>query len=247
MNATNLALDPTDCERGARPLYLRTPRRTIEPAGEGAMFAARWHRLSLVLVSAGLLAGVFHWRPHGQTARGQTPSLAADKLFTQKILPLLEAKCLGCHGNEPNKLRGGLDLRTRTGLLAGGESGAPALVPGHPEKSRLYLAATRRDADFAMPPKASDKLSEAQLGWLREWIAAGAPWPMGAKTAWDEVKDGVAVATSGGRTPEWTDRKYRPEDIWAFQPVRRPAPRRRPSPSRSGLSAIRSTPSFRKS
>src|SRR5262245_35234251 len=156
-------------------------------------------------------------------AGNSTPSLAAEQLFNAKILPLLQSKCLGCHGNEPNKLRGGLDLRTRATMLRGGDSGNAALVPGAAEKSPLYLAATRKNPDFAMPPKASDSLTDEQLDWLKQWINAGAPWPAAKKTAWEDPADGVMVATSGGRTPEWTKRKYRPEDLWAFQPIRRPA------------------------
>src|SRR4030095_2671808 len=47
--------------------------------------------------------------------------------FENQILPLFQGKCLICHG-ETLKQRG-LDLRTRDGLLKGGESGA-ALAPG---------------------------------------------------------------------------------------------------------------------
>jgi hypothetical protein len=140
------------------------------------------------------------------------------------VLPVLRAKCFGCHGDDPAKVRGGLDLRTRQTQLAGGDSGQAALVPDHPEKSLLYLAATRRDPDLAMPPKEADKLSAEQLRWLKEWIDAGAPWPDNVvkKGGWDEVKDGVTVETSGGRSADWTNRKYRPEDIWALQSIRKP-------------------------
>jgi hypothetical protein len=113
-------------------------------------------------------------------------------------------------------------------MLKGGESGEPALVPGLPEKSLLYITVTHRDKELVMPPKENDRLSAEQAEWIRRWIAAGAPWPDTAKlrptkapsNTWDST-DGVALRTSGGRSPEWTNRKYRPEDIWAYQPVRR--------------------------
>jgi mono/diheme cytochrome c family protein len=140
---------------------------------------------------------------------------------------LLKARCLPCHGDDAKKLGGGLDLRTRESALRGGDSGEPALVPGEPDKSRLYTAVTRRDPDLAMPPKENDKLSVADVETIRRWIAAGAPWPA-AQTApvkaWDPTSaDGVPVVTSGGRTPDWTTRKYKPEDLWAYQPVKRHA------------------------
>ena len=36
------------------------------------------------------------------------------------------------------------------------------------------------------------------------------------------AEDGVTVKTSGGLSPEWTDRKYKTEGLWAYQPVRKP-------------------------
>ena len=41
-----------------------------------------------------------------------------------------------------------------------------------------------------------------------------------AKVRTDE---GVLVKTSGGLSDEWTYRRYKDEDLWAFQPVKKPA------------------------
>ena len=41
----------------------------------------------------------------------------ADVLFARKIQPLFKVKCLTCHGDNPEKLKGDLDMRTRAGLL----------------------------------------------------------------------------------------------------------------------------------
>jgi hypothetical protein len=150
----------------------------------------------------------------------------AERLFAERLLPLLKEKCLACHGNDEKKLHGKLDLRTRAAMLQGGESGQPALVPGQPEKSLLYVSVTRRNEDLVMPPKENDRLSPEQVEWFRRWIAAGAPWPehlpspSNLAESWAKA-DGVVLQTSGGRSPEWTNRKYRPEDIWAYRPVRR--------------------------
>ena len=40
----------------------------------------------------------------------------ANRLFTLKVLPLLKEKCFGCHGSDPEDIRGAYDLRTRAGL-----------------------------------------------------------------------------------------------------------------------------------
>src|SRR4051794_16144533 len=85
------------------------------------------------------------------------PSTAeAERLFQQTVLPLLKQKCLACHGEDLKKIKGELDLRTRAGMLKGGKSGSPALVPGDPEKSPLYVGVTRRDEALVMPPKEND-------------------------------------------------------------------------------------------
>jgi mono/diheme cytochrome c family protein len=155
-------------------------------------------------------------------------------LFVRRVLPLLQEKCLACHGKDEKKIKGDLDLRTREATLKGGESGDPAIVAGQPEKSPLYLSVTRQHADDwePMPPKEADKLYAEQIGWIKEWIAGGAPWPDDARVQaiakanagkWS-AEDGTPVKTSGGLAPEWTNRKYKPDGLWAYQPVKKPAP-----------------------
>ncbi|MDG2223586.1 MAG: PSD1 and planctomycete cytochrome C domain-containing protein [Rubripirellula sp.] len=154
---------------------------------------------------------------------------SAERLFTLRVLPLLREKCFGCHGGDSDDLRGDYDLLTRAGMLRGGESEEPSLVPGEPDKSSLYLAVLWDGLE--MPPKENDRLDEQQAGWVRQWIEAGAPWPdrkrqqqiQQAEWAVTENQDGVIVATSTGASDDWTYRRYLPEDLWAFRPVEKPA------------------------
>ncbi|MEQ1858477.1 MAG: PSD1 and planctomycete cytochrome C domain-containing protein [Chthoniobacteraceae bacterium] len=151
------------------------------------------------------------------------PWTAAASPLAAQVRALLNDKCLACHGDDAEKIKGDYDMRTREGTLKGGESGEAAVVPGQPEKSPLFLAVTRRDKDFAMPPKENEKLSPEQVELLRKWIAGGAEWTDAvAKPKWDAA-DGVTVATSGGQSGDWNDRRYKPEEVWAYQPIRRPA------------------------
>ncbi len=156
--------------------------------------------------------------------------IAADVLFARKVLPIFQSKCLACHGEGPGgKLKGGLDMRGIPELLSGGESGEPSIVPGKPLQSPLYLAVTREHQDDweAMPPKENDRLSAQQVGYIRQWIAGGAPWPDQDRMAeilkqanpWGEA-EGVLVKTSGGLDEGWTNRRYDPEKLWAYQPVK---------------------------
>lgn len=157
----------------------------------------------------------------------------AEQLFVRRVAPLLHEKCLACHGKDEPRIQGDFDLRTRASTLKGGASQQPAFVPGKPEESPLYLAVTRQHDEWPpMPPKEADKLSAEQMAWIRDWIAGGAPWPDEprareiAKTHFEKwtAEDGIIVKTSGGLSPEWTDRKYQREGLWAYQPVTKPAP-----------------------
>ena len=158
----------------------------------------------------------------GQT--GLAEQRAGDELFAIKVLPLLKQKCFQCHG-AGTELKGDYNLTTREGLLKGGESGETSIIPGKPAESVL-ISAVKWEA-YEMPPKENDKLSEEQINWLEQWIQAGAPWPdeetiaLYRKKAWGErvTDEGILVDTSGGLNDEWTYRRYRAEDIWAFQPV----------------------------
>lgn len=156
----------------------------------------------------------------------------AELLFVRRIAPLLHEKCAACHGGDPDNIEGSLDLTSKLGAMRGGDSEEPALVAGDPNQSPLFLA-IRRDSDSwsAMPPKDAERLTPEQIGWIQSWIAGGAPWPDQARQAeiadtnadrWS-AEDGVEVPTSGGTSDEWTHRKYKPEGLWAYQPVRKPA------------------------
>ena len=94
--------------------------------------------------------------------------------FESKIRPLLAQHCYECHSARAEKVKGGLLLDSREGVMKGGDSGA-VLVPGKPDESRLLTAVSYRDSDLQMPP--DGKLDEASLALLREWIAMGAPDP----------------------------------------------------------------------
>ena len=177
--------------------------------------------LSIAVIVA--VAGVECPAAEAEEPRGE---LSANRLFTLEVLPLLKEKCFGCHGNDPKDIRGDYDLLTREGMLKGGESGETSLVPGKPEESPLYQAVLWEGLE--MPPKENDRLTKEETDLIRDWIEAGAPWPNAEtqlqikKQEWSvrENEDGIIVDTSGGLADDWTYRRYQPEDIWAFQPVR---------------------------
>jgi hypothetical protein len=127
---------------------------------------------------------------------------AQTRFFESKIRPLMADKCYKCHSQQAEKVKAGLLLDTRAGVLKGGETG-PAIVPGDPEKSLLIKAVRYTDPDLQMPPK-DKKLSDDQIADLVAWVKMGAPDPRTASTAQQELKD-------AGR------------QHWAWQPLKKPA------------------------
>lgn len=173
----------------------------------------RWFSV-LLLIAAG-----FETFAHGQQPTG------AEKLFALKIEPLLRNKCLGCHGENPDEIESGFDLRSRESALRGGDSfGKEVLVPGDAANSYLYATVRRSEEGFEMPPKEAEKLTQEETWAIRDWINGGAPWPNEKEVAeiYKRDAEGVTWRTSGGLNKEWTNRKYNPKDLWAYQPIRQP-------------------------
>src|SRR2546425_2589970 len=103
------------------------------------------------------------------------PAPAQIQFFENKIRPLLANNCYKCHSQHAEKVKGGLLLDTKEGVLKGGENG-PVIVPGDPEKSVLIKAVRYTDPDLQMPPKGK-KLSDSEVADLFAWVKMGAPDP----------------------------------------------------------------------
>jgi hypothetical protein len=136
-------------------------------------------------------------------ARAEGPATDEGvRLFEEKIAPVLKAECYRCHSEDAEKVKGGLLLDSRAGMLKGGDSG-PAVVPSKSDES-LLIQAIRHEGDLAMPPK-KPKLSDDVIAGFVKWIDLGAP---GAP----EGKGTTGVVTAAARRH------------WAFQPVKKAAP-----------------------
>ncbi|MCI0461570.1 MAG: PSD1 and planctomycete cytochrome C domain-containing protein, partial [Gemmataceae bacterium] len=157
----------------------------------------RWLRQRL-LVLAGFLS--LSLLALSAAAREKPP--AAAPIFEKDILPILEAKCLRCHGADQQKAD--LDLRSKTTVLKGGETG-PAISPGSAERSALWV----KVAADKMPP-GQNKLTEAEKELVRTWLETGAR----------DNGTAVVAETHGDRQVTESDRQF-----WAFQkPVRPDVP-----------------------
>ncbi|MEM6840894.1 MAG: PSD1 and planctomycete cytochrome C domain-containing protein [Bacteroidota bacterium] len=157
---------------------------------------------------------------------GKLSEEEAELLFAHEVYPILQEKCFACHGDRPDKIEGDFNIHTLEGVLAGGESGRVALAPGDAGKSLIYEAVTWENPDYEMPPKENDRLNDEQVAVMKHWIDAGAPWPEDERrtylmenTEWT-YSDGIKVKTSLALSTTWQNRRYQPEDLWGFQPVR---------------------------
>lgn len=147
----------------------------------------------------------------------------ADQHFTDKVWPLLESRCVSCHG--PDKVKGGLRLDSRDAILKAGDSGDRAVVPGRPADSLLLHAVMHSKKDLEMPPK--EKLTTNDIAVLERWIRDGAPWPKteliatapklapGEKlgNAWSDKRNPIVRIFGGQRL-----------DLWSLKPVKNVQP-----------------------
>ena len=102
------------------------------------------------------------------------PAIAAKAVvYKDVIAPILEAKCVSCHGAE--KKKGKLQLHEFAAIMKGGSEGDVNVVPGKPDDS-LLLARIKLpdDDDEHMPPSDEPQVTKEELALLKWWIAAGA-------------------------------------------------------------------------
>ena len=162
---------------------------------------------SALLVSSLISTAEAQGKPQSQLeSLGESPPEVKDSqeslaFFESKIRPVLVEQCYSCHSQEAatkGKLKGGLYLDSRDGMLRGGDTG-PALSSEHTEES-LILKALRYE-EYEMPP--SGKLSANIIEDFERWVAQGAIDP---RRAAEPIKQKAMDLESG--------RKF-----WSLQPL----------------------------
>jgi cytochrome c553 len=158
-------------------------------------------RVGVVCIIAWLIAvaSVFTWQK----------TEAASDVFTQKVAPIFAANCVFCHGGKIQ--RSGLDLRSLESVLRGGANGK-VIVAGHPEQSLLYKLITH--AQEPKMPQGMDKLSDADIASIADWIRALTPDTNTAAT-----ETGAPIRAAGYAITE------KDKQFWSFRkPVRPTVP-----------------------
>ena len=140
-----------------------------------------------IFISA--LAGFF--TAGSSCAFAASPAPGSVTFFEEKIRPVLAEHCYKCHSAKAVKLKGGLRLDHREGLLKGGDTG-PAIASQKLEDSLLLKSLRHPDKDLLMPP--DGQLPAEVIANFEKWVKAGAPFP-----------DATASAASAKDAKPWWD------------------------------------------
>ena len=141
---------------------------------------------------------------HSPTA---TETAKVDRITEHDILPILQLRCVVCHGKR--RRESDLDLRTRESILKGGKSGS-AIVLGKPDQSLMI----EKIVSEAMPPLKEQgvvsvrPVTSGELVRIKQWIADGAP---------QSPPEYYAVDRGPDRLVTDEDRRH-----WAYQSPKRP-------------------------
>ncbi len=93
--------------------------------------------------------------------------------YNEHIRPIINAKCITCHGGV--KKSAGVSFLFREEALDTAESGRPIIIPGDAKNSELYQRITHHDPEFRMPLE-KQPLTEEEIDLIARWIEQGAEW-----------------------------------------------------------------------
>jgi serine/threonine-protein kinase len=121
----------------------------------------------------------------GSPCRGQTksPPLAAQ------VLQLLEQHCFDCHGKDPRRLKGKLNLFDPKHLA---DADRKLAVANKPEESEIVKLVE----DETMPPGKRPKVPKEGRALLRAWVMAGAPSYLNADQTPTSPVSGKSIAAA---------------------------------------------------
>ncbi len=153
-------------------------------------------------LSEAQIEAIRRWIEAGTPHESALPVLGAEQQqrFAEEALPIFQAKCLACHGQENPP--GNLDLRTLEGILKGGENG-PVVVEGASDQSILIRMVS---SGSMPPPDVGSGLTDQEIQSLRAWIDSSHFGP--------DLTTQERQTFSPAEAPEITEKDRR---FWAFR------------------------------
>ena len=129
------------------------------------------------------------------------------RFFENRVRPLLVEKCLDCHGPDPGRREGGLDLSTRESPAFRRRSGA-CRSPGKLQREFVVPILDGHGGELGMPPEGPLTADEKSV--FKKWIDDGLVDPRKpAHASGGEGVEGIPPMAERGRH-------------WAFQPLKDP-------------------------
>ncbi len=112
----------------------------------------------------------------------QLPIAAGAVDFAKDVYPVLRRSCFECHGHDKQEGKLRLDVPEAAKHVA--------VSPGAAANSELLRRVALPAEDEDAMPRRGARLTGREMGHLRDWIAAGAPWPTDLKPPqhWAYVK-----------------------------------------------------------
>lgn len=107
-------------------------------------------------------------KAQGKAAPGREKNNGVS--FTKQVAPLINDKCVGCHGESAQS--GGLRLDTFANWKKGSKTG-PLLTPRSPQQSLILYRLAPPDVNLRMP-KDDAGLTKDQIALIAKWVADGA-------------------------------------------------------------------------
>jgi uncharacterized membrane protein len=100
------------------------------------------------------------------TAATQPPVQGDTVSFASDVMPIVESRCINCHGGE--RTQEGLSLKSHAELMAGSDNGT-VVVPGDAANSLLVELVAEQKM-----PKRGPKLTPPQVQLITDWVNQGA-------------------------------------------------------------------------
>ena len=128
------------------------------------------------------------------------PAIASQAIvYRDVIAPIMQAKCVSCHGEE--KKKGKLQLHNFAAIMKGGGDGANTVIAKNSKESLMLVRANLpTDDDEHMPPSDEPQLTKEEVALLKWWIETGAAEnaTVAATKPTAEVEGALAIALAKG-------------------------------------------------
>ena len=106
--------------------------------------------------------------------KGKIDNIPEANVYAAVVAPLLQEKCISCHGS--SKQKGKLRLDAPEFIDKGGKNGAIVIAGKVADSELMNRLLLPKSDEHHMPPKEKNQLSEAEIKLLHWWIESGAQY-----------------------------------------------------------------------